>query len=90
MHQLHLTIRGRVQGVGFRYFVLNRARELGINGTVRNRFENGVEVEAEGTQEPLRLLIAAVRRGPPGAEVTDVHEAWSEGPMRFQGFRIIG
>ena len=88
MHQLHLVIRGHVQGVGFRYFVLNRARELGLSGVVRNRFEDGVEVEAEGDAEPLRSLVDAVRRGPPSADVKQVEERWGEGPTRFRGFRV--
>ena len=89
MHQLHLLIRGHVQGVGFRYFVLNRARELGLSGVVRNRFDDGVEVEAEGEMEPLRRLIEALRRGPPSAEVSRVDERWGEGPGRFRGFRVM-
>ncbi len=89
MHHLHLVIRGRVQGVGFRSFVLHRARAAGVAGTVRNRPDDAVEVEAEGERGPLGALLAAVREGPPAARIQSVDEDWREGPMRFTGFRIV-
>jgi len=88
MNHVHLVIRGRVQGVGFRYFAVREALELGLHGRVRNLADGGVEVEAEGDRPSLVLLVAALRSGPRAARVTDVDERWSEGPSRHQGFEI--
>jgi acylphosphatase len=89
MHHVHLLIRGRVQGVGFRYFVASGARALGVDGSVRNCSSGDVEVEAEGDRAALQALVEAVRQGPAGARITHVEEHWSEGPTRHQGFRIM-
>ena len=86
MNRVHLVIHGRVQGVGFRYFVSGEARALGLRGTVRNRPDGTVEVEAEGGPEALARLVEAVRRGPPAARVERVEEYFSEGPPRHRGF----
>ncbi len=88
MHHVRLLIRGRVQGVGFRYFVVHEARALGLGGEVRNRSDGTVEITAEGEVSALRELVEIVRRGPPGARVADVEEEWKEGPMRHRDFRI--
>jgi acylphosphatase len=90
MHCLHLLIRGRVQGVGFRYFVLRRAQALGLAGWVRNRADGAVEVEAEGTRAALEALVGAVRHGPTGARVTAVDETWSEREAVHRGFQVGG
>jgi acylphosphatase len=88
MHRVRLLIRGHVQGVGFRYFVVHEARALGLGGEVRNRSDGAVEVEAEGDASRLRELVDAVRRGPPGARVSRVEEEWSEEPTLHRDFRI--
>lgn len=64
-------VHGLVQGVGFRYFVLRRARGLGLSGYVRN-MAGAVEVVASGPVERLDQLEAALRTGPPMAHVTNV------------------
>jgi acylphosphatase len=86
MNRIHLVVQGRVQGVGFRYFVTLEARALGLAGMVRNRPDGSVEIEAEGGPEALAELAAAVRRGPRGARVENVVEDVSEGPPRHRGF----
>ena len=88
MHSVHLVIRGRVQGVGFRYFALREARTLGVHGVVRNLADGAVEVEAEGERVNLERLVEMLRRGPRAAQITGVEERWSEGPARHQGFEI--
>jgi acylphosphatase len=67
-----LTITGRVQGVGYRYFVLKRAIELGLNGFVQNLPNGSVYVEVEGFVEAVNLLIDSCRKGPAFAKVRDV------------------
>jgi len=88
MHSVHLVIRGRVQGVGFRYFAQREARTLGVHGVARNLPNGTVEVQAEGERESLERLVEMLRHGPFGARVTGVEERWSEGPARHQGFEI--
>jgi acylphosphatase len=72
MESIHLEIRGRVQGVGFRWFVMDIARELGLAGWVRNRPDGVVEIAAAGKPEAVAKLEAAVSRGPRGATVEEV------------------
>ena len=86
MHRVHLRVQGRVQGVGFRYFVLRRAQELGVTGWVQNLSSGDVEVEAEGTHDALRRLIERVHEGPAAARVDRVFEQWSEGPRLHDRF----
>jgi acylphosphatase len=74
MAVLHALVRGRVQGVGFRWFVRERARELGVRGWVRNRRDGAVEVEAEGDAGRLEQLRHALWKGPLGAHVSTVEE----------------
>ena len=72
-------VYGRVQGVFFRDFVSRRARELGLNGYVRNRPDGtSVEVEAEGERKQLEELISHLKVGPPAASVEKVVTDWSE------------
>ena len=86
MHCVHLIVHGRVQGVGYRYFVVRRAQALGVAGWVRNRADGAVEMEAEGPSASLERLVEAARRGPMGARVAAVDEEWSERPQRHSGF----
>jgi acylphosphatase len=74
METIHIEISGRVQGVGFRWFVARKARELHLAGWVRNRPDGKVEVAAAGDPPSLELLEAAAAAGPPGAEVEYVEK----------------
>lgn len=67
-------MRGRVQGVGFRWNTLRVARELGLGGTVHNRADGAVEVHASGTPEALARLREWLERGPRAARVEAVEE----------------
>ena len=83
-------VTGRVQGVGFRYFALQRGRALGLTGWVRNRQDGSVEVEAEGSRGSLERLIEELRAGPTAARVEALEHHWSEGAPRNRGFQITG
>ena len=80
-------VRGRVQGVGFRYFVEHAANSLGLTGWVRNRDDGDVEVYAAGNSAQLSELAGMLWKGPRWAEVRAVDE--SEAPLeQHQGFFI--
>ena len=72
MARRQLLVRGKVQGVGFRWFVRETARRLGLAGWVENRPDGSVEIAAEGDDTSLELLEHAVHSGPPAASVSDV------------------
>jgi len=81
---VHLLVTGRVQGVGFRWFVRVAGRRLGLAGWVRNREDGSVELAASGSQEKLDELRKQVRRGPDAAQVTDVEDLEAiEGELEF-------
>jgi acylphosphatase len=69
---IHVEVRGRVQGVGFRWFVRQRAQSLALAGWVKNLGSGGVEIVASGTEPAIDELLAALRQGPPGAIVSEV------------------
>jgi len=75
---LYVAVRGRVQGVGFRWFVRERARSLGLRGWVRNRQDGSVEVLALGDDLALDKLREYLRSGPDGARVSDVEDQRTE------------
>jgi acylphosphatase len=71
---LHARVAGRVQGVGFRWFVREEARRLGLAGWVRNLPSGEVEVLADGDTAAIESLAEALSKGPPGARVEIVHK----------------
>ena len=71
---LHVVVRGRVQGVGFRWFVRERARALGLAGWVRNLADGAVEVAAAGDSHDLDRFRAMLTQGPSGAVVSSVED----------------
>lgn len=83
-------MKGRVQRVGFRFFVENAAQREGIQGYVRNQHDGSVEIVAEGDVDAMRRFEMAVRRGPAGARVDDVDTIEVEPSIRFAGFRVTG
>ena len=86
---LSATVYGRVQGVYFRYFVRNVARELGLKGYVRNLTSgDAVQVSAEGEKPQLDRLLEQLKTGPPGAWVNRVEVDWLDYTGWFDDFRI--
>ncbi len=71
-----IIVSGRVQGVGFRFFAVDVAEELGITGWVKNLKDGRVEVEAHGVKEIVEVMIERLRQGPPGASVSNVDVTW--------------
>ena len=83
-------VKGRVQGVGFRWWAVERAREAGLTGWVRNRRDGSVEVHAAGATPAVEDFAARLKEGPPAARVSEVEEVPAEGPGREEDFRIRG
>jgi acylphosphatase len=86
--RVQATIRGRVQGVGFRWFVSRTANRLELRGWVANRPDGSVRAVAEGQDQALEAFIAALRHGPPGAVVDAVDVERSEPTGTFRSFEI--
>jgi acylphosphatase len=89
-HARRFVVRGRVQGVGFRWFVEREAQLLGIAGWVRNNSDGSVEVMAVGTPDQLLGLRSRLRQGPRAARVDDVEESESSPIAGLNTFRIEG
>ncbi|NLI23726.1 MAG: acylphosphatase [Bacteroidales bacterium] len=87
LKHVNITVRGRVQGVGFRYSALEAAEELGIKGFVRNMPDGSVYIEAEGEEEEVLQFIEWCRQGPGYAYVKEV--LVQEAPLgHFPDFEI--
>ena len=91
---VHVTIRGRVQGVGFRAFIDRQAQERALDGWVRNREDGSVEAVFAGASSAVDTMLEACREGPPGAEVDglDLREEEAAGLIpssRPAGFYIM-
>jgi acylphosphatase len=88
MERLHAVVRGDVQGVGFRYFVQRKARQLDLRGWVRNNDDGSVEVVAEGERAALEQLKRALDEGPRMARVDRVDVEWSAATGTLQAFDL--
>ncbi|MBE0479593.1 MAG: acylphosphatase [Dehalococcoidia bacterium] len=83
-------VRGRVQGVSFRYFVIRKARALGLTGYARNlREDHTVEVFAEGNKKALKKLLKHLEQGPILARVDEVEVRWAPYRNRFNQFTVL-
>lgn len=83
-----IVVRGLVQGVGFRYFVLRHATRLNLRGYVQNLSNGDVEIEVQGDRSLVEELIKNVKVGPRSARVTDLKVEWKEPNQHFHGFEI--
>jgi acylphosphatase len=88
MNSKRLVISGRVQGVGFRIWIVEHARELGLSGWVRNRLDGSVEALVAGDIAAVEELLRLCRRGPRMAEVVSIEEDLADPPEHF-GFRQV-
>ncbi len=86
--RVHVIVRGIVQGVGYRYFVLRAAGQYGLTGWVRNREDGAVEVEAEGDGGSLEAFVKDLRIGPRAAEVTAVEVEKLQPGKGYKGFDV--
>ena len=83
----HVSVYGRVQGVFFRSWMRDLATELGVTGWVRNCPDGRVDTHIEGEETAVEQLIQRLHRGPPSAQVEDVH-IWNVDLFDFEDFEI--
>ncbi len=87
--RLHALVDGRVQGVGFRAFVVDMAEILDLTGWVRNMDDGKVAVLAEGPRDKLEKLLEYLRRGPRGSWVSGVEQEWQAATGEFTRFSVV-
>jgi len=89
MKRIHFTIRGQVQGVGFRYFCQVEAVRPGLTGYAENKSDGSVEVEAQGPDAALEEFERAMSRGPRRSEVTEVEREEVPLDSNGRGFEVL-
>ncbi len=88
IQRLHAIVEGRVQGVGFRAFTEEHARNKELRGWVRNRPDGTVEVEAEGPKPVLEGFLVMLHKGPPLAHVTQIVVDWKDANRQSNEFTV--
>ncbi len=88
LRQIECIISGKVQGIGYRYFVYRKARRLGLVGTVENLPDGTVRVIAQGDESELKAYIEYLKRGTIFSRVDAVDEKWSSTEPTFADFQI--
>jgi acylphosphatase len=88
IEELYAVVRGDVQGVGFRYFVVQQGLALGLRGYARNESNGDVEVLAQGKRPALERLLALLQRGPAAADVRAVETTWRAPTEHVSGFHV--
>ncbi|MDI3530641.1 MAG: acylphosphatase [Candidatus Atribacteria bacterium] len=86
--QGRLVLKGRVQGVGYRYFVLRKAGDFDVVGFVRNLPDGSVEVVAEGAEPEVKRFFEEVKKGPASAYVREAREEWLPPTGAYWDFRV--
>ncbi|MBN1309901.1 MAG: acylphosphatase [Anaerolineae bacterium] len=88
LRRLHTVVHGRVQGVNFRAYTLEKAFSLSLKGWVRNTFSGTVEAVAEGDENALKEFLDFLHIGSPSASVTHVDVTWEEATGKFEDFQV--
>lgn len=86
--RFYVLFKGRVQGVGFRFFVQREAHEYGLTGWVRNRSDNGVELEVDGSKETIQQFLESLKNNHPYAQVSSCMVEEKPKHKDFVGFNI--
>lgn len=88
LERVHVWVKGRVQGVGFRAHVQYSARQIGVTGWVRNVGYDTVEAVGEGERPKLERLVEAMKTGPLGAQVDESNVEWQNATGEFRDFQL--
>lgn len=86
---IKITVSGKVQGVGYRYFIARRADELGLTGYAKNLFNGDVEIVAEGRHEFLEALAEKAKEGPRNSRVKSCKVEWLDFNKKYDKFEIM-
>jgi acylphosphatase len=86
--RVEAAVYGRVQGVSFRYYTQQKARQLGLTGWVANHPDGSVRLVAEGSRPALEELVAFLQQGPPAARVSQVDAIWHEANGEWHTFGV--
>lgn len=87
--ELHSVVRGKVQGVGYRDFVVNAAEELGLMGYVRNIPDGGVEVVAQGYPDTLKEFVTILQKGSVLSDVVDMQTELKTLSVTYDDFHVL-
>lgn len=87
--ELSAIVSGRVQGVGFRYFIYTKAKNLNVFGWVKNRPDGKVEALIEGEEVDLEKMLFELRQGPSGSRVDDSEFVWKPYTQSFTSFNLV-
>lgn len=88
MVQYEITVTGRVQGVGYRYFVIQKATEMGITGWVKNSVDGSVIIVAQGIEEEIKTFIDYLYIGPTSARVDQISKVKFNSLGNFNNFSV--
>ncbi len=88
IQELYATVHGRVQGVGFRYFVVENALSMNLRGYTRNEDDDSVSVLAQGPRPVLERFVALLWQGPSAADVSKVETNWRDPSTHVSGFHV--
>ena len=88
MEQFEIKITGKVQGVGFRFFVQHHASQLGIKGWVKNTSDGNVLILAQGGAPEMEIFFNELRKGPPLARIKDITRDKAPVSNEYDGFRV--
>lgn len=88
--QIHLIVRGRVQGVFYRASAAREAKRLGLTGWVKNRQDGAVEMVIEGEEDQVKDFLSWAQHGPSTARVEGVETRWRSYTGEHPNFRILG
>lgn len=88
LQRVHVWVKGRVQGVGFRAHVQYSARQIGVTGWVRNVDYDIVEAVGEGEHERLERFVEAVKTGPVASQVDESNVEWQNATGEFRDFQL--
>lgn len=88
MKRAHVFIKGRVQGVGFRHFTKTYARQMNVEGWVKNLPDGRVEAVFEGDEDQVKKMIDLVKEGPRTSRVSNVNVEWESPKNEFGSFRV--
>ena len=88
LQRVHVVVKGRVQGVGFRSHVQYSARQIGVTGWVRNVGYDTVEAVGEGERGKLERFVQAVKTGPVGSQVDEAEVDWQNATAEWSDFQM--